>query len=101
MVGMSLDRSGGQRGAGKQPNTAKKQHAKLRFGPAGWMYKDWEGIVYPLPKSSKFDQLRYIADFFDTVEINSSFYGPPVARTAASWVKRVKEHDFRFTAKFW
>ncbi len=21
--------------------------AKVRFGPAGWMYKDWEGIVYP------------------------------------------------------
>jgi uncharacterized protein YecE (DUF72 family) len=66
------------------------------------MYKDWEGIVYPQPKSSRFDPLRYIADFFDTVEINSSFYGPPVARTAASWAKRVQDHrDFRFTAKIW
>ena len=81
---------------------AKGAHATLRFGPAGWMYKDWEGIVYPDAKPPRFDPLRYIAGFFDTVEINSSFYGPPVARTAASWVKRVEEHrDFRFTAKLW
>ena len=99
---MSLARSGGHGRTRKPVNTAKKPQAKLRFGPAGWLYKDWEGIVYPLPKSSKFDPLRYIADFFDTVEINSSFYGPPVARTAESWVTRVKDHrDFRFTAKIW
>jgi uncharacterized protein YecE (DUF72 family) len=66
------------------------------------MYKDWEGIVYPRPKPRGFDQLRYIAEFFDTVEINSTFYGPPVARTASSWVQRVEEHkNFRFTAKLW
>jgi uncharacterized protein YecE (DUF72 family) len=79
-----------------------KQEATLRFGPAGWLYKDWEGIVYPADKPSRFDQLRYIADFFDTVEINSSFYGPPVPKTTASWVKRVEDHaGFRFTAKLW
>jgi uncharacterized protein YecE (DUF72 family) len=66
------------------------------------MYKDWEGIVYPEAKPPRFDPLRYIADFFDTVEINSSFYGPPVARTTESWVRRVKDHrNFRFTAKLW
>jgi uncharacterized protein YecE (DUF72 family) len=66
------------------------------------MYKDWEGIVYPRPKPPAFDQLRYIAGFFDVVEINSSFYGPPLARTASSWVQRVEEYkNFRFTAKLW
>ncbi|MDQ6769629.1 MAG: hypothetical protein M3Z54_06550 [Gemmatimonadota bacterium] len=50
--------------------------AKLRFGPAAWLYKDWEGVVYPRPKPNGFDQLRYIAKFFDAVEINSSYYGP-------------------------
>jgi uncharacterized protein YecE (DUF72 family) len=72
------------------------------LGPAGWLYKDWEGIVYPADKPKGFDPLQYIADFFDTVEINSSFYGPPLPKTTASWVKRVKDHhDFRFTAKLW
>lgn len=74
----------------------------VRFGPAGWLYKDWDGIVYPEAKPKGFDQLRYMAEFFDTVEINSSYYGPPVARTTASWVKRVEDFKkFRFTAKLW
>lgn len=66
------------------------------------MYKDWEGIVYPRPKPPRFDPLRYIANFFDAVEINSTFYGPPMAKTASSWVQRVEEYEkFRFTAKLW
>ena len=66
------------------------------------MYKDWEGIVYPKPKPPHFDQLAYIADFFDTVEINSSFYGPPAPKTSRQWVQRVSANeDFRFTAKLW
>ena len=60
------------------------QRTEVRFGPAGWMYKDWEGIVYPKPKPPHFDQLAYIADFFDMVEINSSFYGPPAPKTSVS-----------------
>jgi uncharacterized protein YecE (DUF72 family) len=66
------------------------------------MYKDWEGIVYPRPKPRHFDPLRYIAEFFDAVEINSTYYGPPSARTASSWVERVEDYkNFRFTAKVW
>ena len=81
---------------------AAKGKAKTRLGPAGWLYKDWEGIVYPADKPKGFDPLRYIADFFDTVEINSTFYGPPLPKTTAAWVKRVKDHhEFRFTAKLW
>ncbi len=66
------------------------------------MYKDWEGTVYPRPKPPRFDQLRYISEFFDTVEINSSFYGPPLATTPTGWVRRVEDNaNFRFTAKLW
>jgi uncharacterized protein YecE (DUF72 family) len=96
---MKVRRSGGKSAGSARPAQTR---AKVRFGPAGWMYKDWEGIVYPRPKPKSFDQLRYIAEFFDTVEINSSFYGPPVERTAESWVRRVEAcKDFRFTAKLW
>jgi uncharacterized protein YecE (DUF72 family) len=100
MGGMTVRRSGG-RGL-SSGNGERGAKAAFRFGPAGWVYKDWEGIVYPRPKPRGFDQLRYIAEFFDAVEINSSFYGPPVARTASSWVSRVEDHErFRFTAKLW
>jgi uncharacterized protein YecE (DUF72 family) len=33
----------------------------IRVGPAGWSYKDWEGIVYPAEKPRGFDPLAYLA----------------------------------------
>ena len=73
---------------------------KIHIGPAGWSYKDWEGVVYPAKPGSKFDPLNYLAQFFDTIEINSSFYRPPAPATAKSWAKRVEENPgFTFTAK--
>jgi len=72
----------------------------IRYGPAGWSYDDWKGVVYPKPAPQGFDQLAFLADYFDTVEINSSFYGPPTAKTARAWLQRVSDHPrFRFTAK--
>ena len=72
----------------------------IRVGPAGWSYKDWEGIVYPQKPGKSFDPLEYLAEFFNTIEINSSFYRPPVPSTTKSWVKRVAANkEFAFTAK--
>ena len=74
----------------------------IRIGPAGWNYKDWAGIAYPEPKPPRFDPLAWLAAFFDTIEINSSYYGPPAPATARRWIERVAENDrFRFTAKLW
>jgi uncharacterized protein YecE (DUF72 family) len=71
----------------------------VRIGPAGWSYSDWEGTVYP-PHKSRFDHLSYLAGFFDTIEVNSSFYRIPPPTHATSWVRRVAfNRDFRFTAK--
>jgi len=76
--------------------------AKIRFGPAGWDYPDWAGKVYPAPKPKGFDPLGYLSEYFDVIEINSSFYGPPSPKTAEGWAKRVETRaDFRFTAKLW
>ena len=72
----------------------------IRIGPAGWKYKDWEGIVYPKPKPRGFDELTYLAGFFNTVEINTSYYGPPRPTAAKKWMSSVAENSsFRFTAK--
>ena len=74
----------------------------IRFGPAGWSYPDSRGHVYPADAPSKFDALGYLARFFDTIEINASFYAPQAARTSDSWVRRVRPFEqFRFTAKIW
>lgn len=72
---------------------------KIRVGPAGWSYPDWEKVVYP-PHGSKFDHLAYLASFFDTIEINSPFYRIPPPTHAKSWIRRVADNpDFLFTSK--
>lgn len=72
----------------------------IRIGPAGWSYADWRGRVYPEGAGTKFDTLALVSKYFDTAEINSSFYYPPTPATARSWLKRVAHNpDFIFTAK--
>lgn len=74
----------------------------IRFGPAGWSYDDWKGIVYPDERPKGFDPLPYLARYFDTIEINSTFYRPPRPEVAERWARRVGENrDFKFTAKLW
>ena len=73
-----------------------------RVGPAGWSYKDWWGIVYPAQRPRGFHEATFLANYFDTIEINVSFYRPIPASTAATWIKRVEQNsNFRFTAKLW
>jgi len=75
---------------------------KCYIGPAGWSYKDWEGVVYPAPKPKGFHQLEYISSFFNSVEINSSFYRPPTDKTTIDWIHRVTHNrHFLFTYKLW
>ncbi len=74
----------------------------IRFGPAGWDYPDWKGLVYPKPAPRGFDPLAYLARWFGTVEVNSTFYRPQPAKVARAWCARIAPHpDFRFTAKVW
>ena len=73
----------------------------VRIGTAGWMYKDWEGIVYP-PARRGFDRLGFMASLFDTNEINSTFYRIPPASMARDWARRVAHNPrFLFSAKLY
>lgn len=74
----------------------------IRVGPAGWSYRDWEGTVYPAPRPRGFEPLEFLAQYFDTIEINSSFYAPCRPDAAKKWAERVGHNKvFRFTAKLW
>ena len=56
--------------------------------------------MYPKKPGKAFDPLEYLARFFNTIEVNSSFYRPPAPTTTKSWPKRVAENkEFVFTAK--
>jgi uncharacterized protein YecE (DUF72 family) len=76
--------------------------AEMYVGPAGWSYDDWEGIVYPKPKPKGFRPPTYLADWFNTIEINTTFYRPPNPGYCHRWVKDVEDHPgFLYTAKLW
>ena len=49
----------------------------LLFGTSGWSYKEWVGPFYE--KTQK--KLSYYTRFFQTTEINSTFYRYPSRST--------------------
>ena len=74
----------------------------IRVGVAGWDYPDWKRILYPSPKPRGFDPVRYLADYIDLIEINSTFYRPPSADVAKKWAARAQDLDgFRYSAKLY
>ena len=78
--------------------------SSIRIGTAGWSYKDWEGIFYPPGmRQRRVHPLEYLARFFDTAEINTSFYGPLKPELAKLWCRRVAAVNprFLFTAKLY
>jgi uncharacterized protein YecE (DUF72 family) len=80
----------------------KPAAGKILVGPAGWSYADWEGIVYPRSKPHGFHEAAYLAKYFDTIEINTSFYNPLRPEVAKSWVEKVQHNpSFQFTVKLW
>lgn len=82
--------------------TKTKSKAIVRVGPAGWSYPDWAGYVYPSRRQKGFHEATYLAEYFDTIEINSSFYNPFRPDHAAQWIERVAANPrFVFTAKLW
>lgn len=69
-------------------------------GLAGWSYADWNGIVYPSPRPRGFHEATYLAEYFDAIEINTSFYSPLKPELAAQWIDRIAQNPrFLFTAK--
>jgi uncharacterized protein YecE (DUF72 family) len=79
---------------------------RILIGTSGWSYPSgegtWNGIFYPIPPGARsrrgFDELRFYAEHFDTVEINSTFYRVPSASTARSWAQRTPP-GFEFSLK--
>ncbi|MGE0481144.1 MAG: DUF72 domain-containing protein [Phycisphaerae bacterium] len=70
----------------------------LWIGPSGWSYADWGGVVYPARRPAGFAPLAFIGKLFNAVEVNSSFYAIPAARTVAAWPAQTPR-PFRFAVK--
>jgi len=74
---------------------------KYYIGTSGWSYPEgegtWKGNFYPPAVKN---ELGYYSQFFNTVEVNSSFYRPPNPGFVANWAKRTPP-GFLFTIKLW
>jgi len=81
----------------------------LHIGTSGWSYPSgkgtWNGLFYPATRSKRagtrdFDELRFYAAHFDTVEVNTTFYGQPRAEVTRSWRERTPA-AFQFSLKLY
>jgi uncharacterized protein YecE (DUF72 family) len=70
---------------------------KIYIGCSGWSYKDWVNIFYPKDLSPK-ECLSYYALFFNTVEINNTFYKFPTERVLQSWISQAPK-GFKYSLK--
>ena len=81
----------------------------VHVGTSGWSYPAgkgrWNGLFYPATRAkrdgtSDFDELRFYAAHFDTVEVNTTFYGQPRPEVASDWVRRTPDR-FTFSLKLY
>ena len=81
----------------------------LRIGTSGWNYPSgrgkWNGLFYPATRAKRvgtdrFDELTFYAEHFNTVEVNTTFYGPPRAEITAGWAARTPA-GFEFSLKLY
>ncbi|MHB8117895.1 MAG: DUF72 domain-containing protein [Methanothrix sp.] len=64
----------------------------ILVGCSGWSYDDWVGRFYPMELAKKKGEwFSYYAKYFQTVEINSTFYRPPGELQVQSWIKKAKD----------
>ena len=75
--------------------------SQIRVGTAGWSYKDWDGIVYPPQIKKSQHPVEYLAQYFDMLEVNTSFYGHIKPEWGKLWCKKARlvSPRFLFTAK--
>jgi uncharacterized protein YecE (DUF72 family) len=72
--------------------------ATVRLGTCSWADEGLLKAWYPRGVSTAEARLRYYAERFDTVEVDSSYYALPDPEVAARWARRTPD-DFVFHVK--
>src|SRR5882672_9909688 len=82
---------------------------EVRIGTSGWSYPSgkgkWNGLFYPATRSKRagtdqFDELTFYAEHFETVEVNTTFYGQPRAEVTRKWAAKTPA-SFDFSLKLY
>lgn len=71
--------------------------ARVHLGTCAWSFDDWRDVFYPhaVPRNR---WLEFYARHFPAVEMDSSFYHVPSAKTVAHWAEMTPA-TFRFSPK--
>jgi uncharacterized protein YecE (DUF72 family) len=80
------------------------ESAKILIGTSGYSYpgpppRGWSGVFYPKGRK-RLGELEYYSQFFDAVEINTTFYRPPAREVTQAWAQRTPA-SFEFAVKVW
>jgi len=70
---------------------------EIRIGTSGYSFEDWRGVFYP-GQIDKGKMLDYYQNYFDTVEINSTYYRIPHPAVLYNMAKKTKP-EFEFIVK--
>ncbi len=62
--------------------------ATVRVGTCAWVEKGLIADWYPATATTAEARLRFYAEHFDTVEVDSSYYAIPAERTTHNWAER-------------
>jgi uncharacterized protein YecE (DUF72 family) len=68
----------------------------IRIGCSGWNYKSWKDEFYEGKPPRLW--LQHYAQYFDTVEVNNTFYRLPLKSSVARWVEETPP-EFLFAIK--
>lgn len=84
---------------------AGETNTRFHIGTCGYSYpgappNGWSGVFYPKGGKKRVDALEFYASYFNSVEIDSTFYRPASAAMARGWVTKTPA-DFVFTVKAW
>jgi len=82
---------------GDSPKLFPMDEKNIYIGTSGWTYQDWAGRFYP-EKIKGSDRLSYYAQYFNTVEVNATFYRLPTGAMLTAWNKRLGP-DFHLVVK--
>ena len=71
--------------------------SRVRVGTSGYQYRHWRGVLYPAGLPQR-EWLPQYAQFFDTVEMNATFYRLPTAEAVDRW-RSIVPRGFTFAVK--
>ncbi len=69
----------------------------LYIGTSGWTYPHWQKAFFPKELPSA-ERLHFYSQKFNSVEVNTTFYGTPKKETVRAWHEAVPRR-FRFAIK--